>query len=568
VILSIPSLHALIIRCRCFFAAGCLMLPAFCHGSGTLTVNVDGQIIAAAPDGEVSVPSSKSEVTFRFVAETPLRNPERLRFKLEGVDDRWRDGEGEMFLAVRFLDASGDQIAQTSFKSSGESPAWNGKLAHPTTTRRRETLPVPANAASFWIIISSAGPPATLGLYAVERIEVARISDDGASEIVPLGPMVAAATGQPDQPPKGWIRDGSRRNMAKLMKFENAGGELAFSIEDDDPTAHAEWHMTREIAPRLAGAEQLSVQWNEIYTIGISDLFQHTYSGLPPGEYAFRVQRTDILGVPITDILRLRVRVPAPLWQSSWFWVTLVSAFSLVTLGSIRYWDWRRMRREIARFKQERALDRERLRIAQDIHDDLGARATHISLLSAVGGQQASDPEKARGTFEQISRLTHDLVFALYQTVWAVNPENDHLPSLTDHLCQIAGKLCAAANVRCRLQADRFDPILVSSEVRHNVSMVVSEAIHNAIKHAHAEEITLVVTMPDSSLEISVRDNGNGFDADRAEAGQGIGNMRGRMEKIGGVVTFAAAEEKGTTVHFSVPFSRLTGREQTEPGTK
>jgi signal transduction histidine kinase len=539
------------------------MLPALSHGSDTLTVNVDGKIIPVAPDGEVSVPPSSGDVTFRYVSDQPLQNSGRLRFKLDGFDDRWRHGRGEMFLAVRFLDAAGDQIAQTSFPSTGESPAWSGDLARPTFTRRRETLPVPPNAASFWIVISSAGPPPTLGLYAVKDLEVARIRDDGTSEMVSLGSMKASGA-LPHQPPEGWIRDGVRRNMAKVIEFENAGGELAFAIEDDDPTAHAEWHMTRENAPRLDGARQLSVQWNELHTIGVPDFFLHTYGGIPPGEYTLRVQRTDLLGMPIADALRLRVRVRAPLWQSSWFWVSLGSGVLLVAVGSVRYRDWRRMRREIAQIKQEQALDRERIRIAQDIHDDLGARATHILLLSAVGGEHASDADKARGTFEHISKLTHDLVFALYQTVWAVNPEHDHLPSLTDHLCQIAGKLCAAANVRCRLQADRFELIPVSSEIRHHISMAVSEAIHNAVKHAHPDEITLFVTTLGSSLEISVRDDGHGFDAHRAELGHGIGNMRARMEQIGGAMTFAAAGNRGTTVQFKVPLSRLSGRGELE----
>lgn len=567
VIPSITPLHALKFLCRCLVAAGFLILPIFSYGSGAFTVNVDGKIIVPAGGSEVLVPSSKSHVTFRFEADTPLQSQGRLRFKLEGFDDRWLDGQGEMFLAVRFLDAAGDQIEQVSFKSAGESPAWTGDLVRPTFTRRRETLAVPPNAASFWVVISSAGPPATLGLYAAANIEVSRVRPNGTSETVSLGSIDATDAAHPEQPPRGWIRDGSRRNMAKLINFEKARGGLAFAVEDDDPTAHAEWHMTREIAPRLIGAEQLSVQWNELYTIGISDLFQHTYSGLPPGEYTLRIQRTDILGVPVADILRLRVRVRAPLWQSSWFWVTLVSAVSFAAIGGSRYSDWRRMRREIARFKQEQALDRERLRIAQDIHDDLGARVTHLSLLSALGGKHATDPDKARGTFEKISQLTHDLVFALYQTVWAVNPENDHLASLTDHLCQIAGKLCEAANVRCRLQADQFAPIPVSSEVRHSISMAVSEAIHNAIKHAHAEEIRLIVTTSGLALEISVRDDGNGFDANRAEAGHGIGNMRGRMEQIEGTVTFATAGEKGTLVRFCVPLSRLSGREDPDLAT-
>ena len=218
------------------------------------------------------------------------------------------------------------------------------------------------------------------------------------------------------------------------------------------------------------------------------------------------------------------------------------------------------MRTEIARFKQERALDRERLRIARDIHDDLGARVTHISLISAMGSQKASDPEQARAAFEQISHLTRDLVFALYQTVWAVDPENDSLESLVDHLCQIAGKQCAPANIRCRLYVDSLPPPLaVSSEARHNISMSVSEAVHNAVKHSKADEISLTVKIPDSGLDISVSDNGSGFDPQRTGLGHGLANMRSRMEQIGGTVVLAPDKGKGTKVLFSVPLSRLSG---------
>jgi signal transduction histidine kinase len=208
------------------------------------------------------------------------------------------------------------------------------------------------------------------------------------------------------------------------------------------------------------------------------------------------------------------------------------------------------MRREMVRLKHQRAVEQERLRIAHDIHDDLGARVTQISLVSAMAQDNPSFPEKARADFDKISRMSRELVAALYETVWAVNPENDHLEALGNYLCQMVNQLCEGTALRCRFHVlDLPAEVQVSSQTRHNISLTVKEAVHNIIKHARASEVTLHMVFTDGFLEVSVHDDGSGFQPADNIPGNGLSNMKQRMQNIGGNCFVESKPGGGTTVH-------------------
>jgi signal transduction histidine kinase len=180
-------------------------------------------------------------------------------------------------------------------------------------------------------------------------------------------------------------------------------------------------------------------------------------------------------------------------------------------------------------------LEQERLRISRDIHDDLGARITEISLASALARTKPSFPESAAADFDHICRLSRELVAALYETVWAVNPENDNLDALGNYLCQMTNNLCENAQLPCRWSiSDLPGDLQVSSQLRHNITMAVKEAVHNVIKHSKATELSLRVEFERRELMISVQDNGCGFDAKSSPNGSGLTNMSRRMTDIGG----------------------------------
>jgi signal transduction histidine kinase len=242
--------------------------------------------------------------------------------------------------------------------------------------------------------------------------------------------------------------------------------------------------------------------------------------------------------------------VPQPFWRTSWFWTVILICVTAATFGGARYLGWQKMRREMVRLKGLQTLERERLRIAHDIHDDLGARVTQISLVSAMSQENAAFPEKARADFDRISKMSRELVSALYETVWAVNPENDNLDALGNYLCQMVNQLCEQSRFRCRFDmSDLPREIQVSSQLRHNITMAVKEAVHNVIKHAKASEVTIRMTFVESQITVLVKDDGCGFDPVGNTSGHGLTNMKRRLEDIGGVCFIESRPAQGTTVH-------------------
>ena len=211
------------------------------------------------------------------------------------------------------------------------------------------------------------------------------------------------------------------------------------------------------------------------------------------------------------------------------------------------------MRHEMARLKSQQALEQERLRIAQDIHDDLGARVTEISLASALAKSKSNFPAGVSADLDNISAMCRELVAALYETVWAVNPENDNLDALGNFLCQTINHLCKQAQLPCRFQvSDVPANFQVSSHTRHNIVMAVKEAVHNVIKHAHAAEITLHVAFEQSVLTVSIQDDGCGIKTG-GPPGDGLINMKRRLEILGGSCLIESQPGRGTTVKMQMP---------------
>jgi len=516
------------------------------------SVSVAGKLVPLGRSGEIKLRAFPENIVFHFGPDTNSgRLPVRLRYKLEDDDSNWHEGGGEMYLAIRFYNDSGDQVGQETFSVSGESAGWSRSLKNSSLTHRRETLTVPPFASRMMVVISSAGPPATEGVYVVANLSVLKSADK--SEGVEL--LRSPLDQQPDddnmiQAPHGWTRDGNHASMAKIARVGHDSATKAFAIFDDDSASHAEWHNTLQLMPKVFPGDNLAVEWNEMFSMGVGNMRTATYGGLLPGTYDFHVEEVDIFGVPTGAEAFLKVTVLSPFWRTTWFWGAALVGITAALFGAGRYVVWQKMRHEMVYLKNLQALERERLRIAHDIHDDLGARVTQISLLSAISQENQDFPEKARANFDRISQMARELVSALYETVWTVNPENDNLDALGNYICQMVNQLCAGLQFRCRFHVqDLPREIQVSSQTRHNISMAVKEAVHNVIKHANASEVGIYISFIGSLLTISVQDDGRGFLPAGNLAGHGLTNMKRRLEDIGGNYSIESQPGKGTTVH-------------------
>ena len=519
------------------------------------SILVGGKSLVVEDRDSVNLGSLPENITIHFGAGTNAAHPPlRMRYTMEGFDNGWQEGGAEMGLTVRFYNAAGDQVNYNLYPIHGDSTGWTGSLKTSTLTHRRETMVVPPQANRLLIVVSSAGPPDSVGMYVVANLVVSKMN--GSQSVMLLQSPFDSDRGDhvTDDPPPGWMHDGMRPSMARVVKFGQEPQTEAFAILDEDPTGHGEWHNILDTAPVVKPGDSLVVEWNEMYSMGSGTFRNAIYDRLPAGRYRFKVRALDAMGVPTGAEASIGIFVPAPFWKTPWFWGVAVIAATALVLGISRYFVWQRMQREMARLKQQRALEQERLRIAHDIHDDLGARVTQISLLSAMAHENTGFPDKARADFDKISKMSRELVAALYETVWAVNPENDNLEAQGNYLCQMVNQLCERTPIRCRFNVLGLPhEIQVSSQTRHNINMAVKEAVHNIIKHSDATEIFVKMTYEAEVLTISIEDNGTGFQTDTARpGGHGINNMKQRLANVGGTCYIESIPGKGTTVRMQL----------------
>jgi ligand-binding sensor domain-containing protein/signal transduction histidine kinase len=276
------------------------------------------------------------------------------------------------------------------------------------------------------------------------------------------------------------------------------------------------------------------------------------YSHLQPGNYRFRVTACNNDGLWNEAGATLALELAPAFWETIWFRSLAVLGLAGSLAGSVRYVSVKRLRRKLAALEQQHAIEKERARIAKDIHDDLGASLTQITLLSDRADHEAFN--ELRANARKISSTAREIAQSLDEIVWAVNPEHDTLEGLVEYLSQSADDFLEDTTIRSRVKLPPALPhCSIPAETRHQFFLAFREALNNAVKHAEATEIQLEVLAEPSELQIKIADNGIGFDPNKApDRGNGLTNMRKRLEGIGGRFAIASSPGHGTTVNMTI----------------
>ena len=308
---------------------------------------------------------------------------------------------------------------------------------------------------------------------------------------------------------------------------------------------------------RLAGLDTEWVDW------GTKRIVNYNY--IPPGNYTFRVIACNNDDVWNDQGAGIAFDVLPYFWQTLWFRVLALALTIAASGGFVWFIARRRMRRKLERLEQQRAVEHERARIAHDIHDDLGAHLTRITMLSESASGELDNPARAAAGLNQIYDTARELTRAMDEIVWAVNPRHDTLESLVNYLEKFAQDLLASAGIRCRLDMPlQFPEWRLTANVRHNLFLAFKEVLHNVVKHSAASETYIRLTAGTDSFELIVEDNGRGFTPEtagenppagsgRLSTGNGLENIRCRLAEIHGHCHIRSAPGQGTKVIFTVP---------------
>jgi two-component system NarL family sensor kinase len=188
----------------------------------------------------------------------------------------------------------------------------------------------------------------------------------------------------------------------------------------------------------------------------------------------------------------------------------------------------------------------ERRRISQEMHDDMGSGLTRLLFLtrSLIAGHEAAP---------RISDAVNGLIRQMNEVIWMMNNERDTLESLVAYLRASCGEMLDAAGIAMIFKVpDKVPELILTQEVRRNMYLAVKEAVHNACKHSGASTVTITIEIG-QQLKLAVQDNGRGLASPTTALGNGLVNMRQRMENIGG--NFEMLSETGTLLRFSVPLA-------------
>lgn len=279
------------------------------------------------------------------------------------------------------------------------------------------------------------------------------------------------------------------------------------------------------------------------------------YREIPPGRYRFRVEACSRDGVWSATDSSLAFEVPPLFWQTLGFRAAATALGFAGVVALVVRREREKSRRKLLKLEHEQALERERARIARDIHDEVGAGLTEVALLSELAQSGTPGPEKKY--LDDIFKTARDLTRSLDEIVWSINPANDTLEKLISYLVEFARDFLGTASLPCRLDVPTVLPeVTVAATVRHQVCLAVKETLNNIVKHAQASEVHMEVRWEEERLSIVVRDNGRGFARDTLEdpaaTRDGLDNIAARMREIGGRCEQQSGIGKGTCTVLSV----------------
>ncbi len=207
-----------------------------------------------------------------------------------------------------------------------------------------------------------------------------------------------------------------------------------------------------------------------------------------------------------------------------------------------------------AELERQKLIERERLRISKDMHDEVGSSLTKIAILSEMIRQEINNRSKAESSLSKISEISREVIDNMSEIIWAINPKNDKLDNLAAYLREYAYEFLEGTKIECQFNfMENYPPVALSAEFRRNIFLVVKESLNNVVKHSSANKVTLKFIYDEPYLIINIKDNGKGYSENKiSKFGNGLNNISKRVEDIGGKLNITSAPGKGVLTEINV----------------
>jgi signal transduction histidine kinase len=274
-------------------------------------------------------------------------------------------------------------------------------------------------------------------------------------------------------------------------------------------------------------------------------------TNLSAGKYMLKVKAFFPSTTYAPAELSYSFKITAPWWQTGWFRIMIGLLIIGLLIPGIRFYYRRKLEKQMVALEKQQAIEKERTRIATDMHDDLGAGLSRIKFLSQSILSKKKD-EIIKAELEKITSFSDEMTEKMGEIIWALNEKNDTLADLIAYTRSFTAEYLANHNIECEANTPLYLPgTFITGEMRRNIFLSVKECLHNIVKHAEATKVCFSVVL-DSAMQIIIHDNGKGIDWNNQRAfSNGIQNICRRMKEINGEVGFS--NEQGTKVSLTIP---------------
>jgi len=279
---------------------------------------------------------------------------------------------------------------------------------------------------------------------------------------------------------------------------------------------------------KLEGVDE---QWRDVGTVGYIQ-----YNSLQPGSYTFSYKAVSPGGI-VSRTGSLLMSISPPFWKRWWF-ILLVACIAIAIIYAIyRY-----------RLEQALKLERLRMKISTDLHDDIGSTLSSISILSDIAMREP-DKQQAEDMLHEIKENSINLMDKMDDIVWSINPRHDSLEQLLLRMKRLASKVFEAKKINYAIGIhDSVKEVRLPMQYRQHIYLVIKEAINNIVKHSDASRAVIDVNYKKNLLEVVIRDNGKGFDTAAYDAGNGLMSMRERAKMLNTALELESGNGSGTTI--------------------
>lgn len=545
------------------FSLCCLLLALPARGDITIPrIVVDGREIVIPADAPpaLQLPAGARRL------DVHVRGEARLRYRLDGLDDEWRDWPAKARVLLQFTGRDGFTIDSFEMALKDTSPGWEGSMEGSPFKEYSLTAVAPPLAVRAAAVFLSHGGEEVVGEINIDDIAFTIAPADGsAPEPRPYPVTLPDEPFNPLETPQGWARRGSRGQMATLRIRDDPAPHPILALVDGSSARFGNWSMLEGIA--VSPGDRVTLSFSASHSLGVAGEAVARYRDLAPGTYWFRAALFRPNGDPTGVETSLAIEVPRPWQQRPEVWGAGILLGGASAFGIARTVALRQMKRRLAEVERAHALERERTRIARDLHDEVGAGLTEIAMQNfwVHREMQGNAPPATLDRVEKARQSAIDLVRSVDAIVWAVNPANDTLDRFVPYLTHSVEQFLEAADVRSRIDTpDQVPPVPLVGATRHSLFLVVREAVNNAVKHAGPTVVSLTVRIDAGRLALTIEDDGQGFDPEHAWAGSdpgqrsGLHNMRRRIEELGGQLTIRSRPAGGTAVTLDVPLPGMS----------